>query len=72
MNGHIILSTEDGIHIVDNMESVYIDWDIDELVLAGGGSLYHIPVRDPERLLETIKRAFKTGEAAFIEVTRDD
>ena len=69
MNGHIILSTEDGIHIVDNMEGVFIDW---ELVLSGGGSLYHIPVRDPESLLATIKRAFKTGEAAFIEVTRDD
>lgn len=72
MNGHIILSTEDGIHIVDNMEGVFIDWELDELVLSGGGSLYHIPVRDPESLLATIKRAFKTGEAAFIEVTRDD
>lgn len=69
---HIILSTEDGIHIVDNMESVYIDRDLDELVLAGGGSFYRIPVFDPDALLETIKDAFTREGTTFIEVTRDD
>ncbi len=72
MNGHIILSTEDGIHIVDSMESVYIDWELEELVLSGGESLYHIPVHDPERLLETIRNAFKREDTTFIEVTRND
>ncbi len=72
MNGHIILSTEDGIHIVDNMESVYIDWELEELVFSGGESLYHIPVRDPESLLETIRNAFKREDTTFIEVTCND
>ncbi len=72
MNGHIILNSEDGIYILDNMQSAHVDRRMSELVLAGGGCYFHIDTIDPDELLEAIKNAFYQEGATFIEVTSDD
>lgn len=72
MNGHIILSSNDGIYIVDNMQSAHVDRHMSELVLAGGGHYFHIHTINPDEMLETIKNAFYHEGATFIEVTSDD
>ena len=74
MTGHIILTTEDGIHILDNMESIYVDKELNELVMVGGGRFCHLEDCNPEELLETIKAAFafKRETTTFIEVNRHD
>lgn len=72
MTGHIILSTEDGIHLLDNMESIFVDRELNELVMVGGGRFCHIEDCNPEELLETIKAAFKRETTTFIEVNSHD
>ncbi len=72
MNGHIILSSNDGVYIVDNMQSAHIDRQMSELILAGGGHYFHIDTINPDALLETIKNTFYQEGATFIEVTSDD
>lgn len=65
---HIILISEDGIHFVDNMESVFVDREFNDLVLVGGGRFAHITCDDPEELLDTILVALKRETTSFIEV----
>ncbi len=72
MNGHIILSSEDGVYIVDNMQSAHVDRQTSELVFAGGGHYFHVSTINPDELLETIKNTFHHKGASFIEVTSDD
>ena len=72
MTGHIILSTEDGIHLLDNMQSIFVDRELNELVIVGGDRYYHIGDCNPEELLETIKAAFKRETMTFIEVSSHD
>ena len=72
MTGHIILSTEDGIRLLDNMQSIFVDRELNELVMVGGGRICRIEDCNPEELLETIKAAFKRETTTFIEVNSHD
>lgn len=69
MTGHIILTTEDGIHILDNADSIWIDRELDNLVISYSGKLHYIESMNADNLYSGILAAFEKEGSTFIEVT---
>lgn len=66
MTGHIILAVPDGMHILDNADSIWIDREMDNLVISYNGKLHYIESENVDNLYSDILDAFEKDGSTFL------
>lgn len=66
MTGHIILTVPDGMHILDNADSIWIDNETENLVISYSGKLCYVESDNIDDLYSDILAAFEKNGSTLI------